>query len=348
MIEIDGAAGEGGGQVLRTALSLALCTGTAFRISAIRGRRPRPGLMRQHLACVNAALAISGATARGAELGSLELVFEPGPVTAGDHVFQVGSAGSCTLVLQTVLPPLMRASGPSRIVLGGGTHNPMAPPYTFLERSVAPLLHRLGIGLDLELARYGFYPAGGGRIHATIVPAARGLSPFDLVERGASVDAYAECLAPGLPPRVAEREWQALSKALGWPDDRLRPTPIRADEGPGNALIVTLVHDQVTEVITGFGEKGLASERVARGVASRVRAHHTATGALGPWLADQWLLPLALAVAERGRGARFTCTSLTGHTTTNMAVIEAFLPVRFATPIVTRGHCEVVVTATVG
>jgi len=329
LIELDGAVGEGGGQILRSALALALCTGQTVKIRRIRARRPKPGLMRQHLACVNAAVAISGARAEGAELGSQELVFEPGPVRPGDYTFNVGTAGSCSLVLQTVLPPLMMAKSNSRVVLGGGTHNPMAPPFHFLERCFAPLLQKLGVGLTLELRRLGFYPAGGGAFSASIVPASAGFRLFDVNERGGLQEAYAECLAPALPQSVAHRELHALGQAMGWSAEQLRTPAVRQNEGPGNALMATLVHEHVCEVVTAFGEKGVTSEAVALAVAKQVRAFQGGAGALGPHLADQWMLPLAVAVADRKASASYTCTEMTEHATTNIGVIEAFLPVGF-------------------
>ena len=329
MIELDGAAGEGGGQILRSALALSLCTGQPMTIRRIRARRPKPGLMRQHLACVNAAVAISGAKADGAELGSQELVFEPGTVRPGEYSFNVGTAGSCSLVLQTILPPLMMARSPSRVVLGGGTHSPMAPPFHFLERCFAPLLSRLGVGLALELRRMGFYPAGGGEFSAMISPAAGGLNPVDLVDRGPLRDAYAECLAPGLPRRVAHRELEAVGRVLGWAPEQPITSAVRQNEGPGNALMATLVHEHVTELVTAFGEKGVSSEAVAASLSKEVQAFQRASGVLGPHLADQWMLPLALAVVATKKPASFTCIEMTDHATTNIGVIEAFLSVRF-------------------
>ena len=329
MIELDGSTGEGGGQILRTALALSMCTGQAMAIQRIRAKRPKPGLMRQHLTCVQAAVAVSGAKVAGAELGSQTLVFEPGRVRAGDYAFNVGTAGSCTLVLQTVLPALMLCAEPSRVSLGGGTHNPMAPPFHFLERSFAPLLRRLGVGIELELRRLGFYPAGGGEISAVVQPAAAGLLPFDLIERGAALDAYAECLAPALPSAVAVRELAALASALGWSGEQLRTPAVRQNEGPGNALMATLAYAYVSEVVTGFGEKGVSAEQVAGALVKEVRSHQASEGALGQHLADQWMLPLALAVVARGGAASFTCTEMTEHATTNIGVIEKFLPVSF-------------------
>lgn len=345
MIELDGAVGEGGGQILRTALALSMCTGQPMKIRRIRARRPKPGLMRQHLACVNAAVVICGAKAEGAELGSQELVFEPGTVCPGDYSFSIGTAGSCSLVLQTILPPLMTARSVSRVVLSGGTHNPMAPPFHFLERSFVPLLRRLGVGLGLELRRLGFYPAGGGEVSAVITPAAGGLSPVDLIERGSQLGAYAECLAPGLSRHVAQRELSALGRLLGWAPEQLITLAVRQNEGPGNALMVTLIHEAVTEVVTAFGEKGVSSEAVAALLSKEVQAFQVATGALGPYLADQWMLPLALGVVGTKKPASFTCTEMTGHAITNMGVIEAFLPVRFEVVEVGPSHWGVLLSS---
>ncbi len=329
LIELDGSAGEGGGQILRTALALSMCTGQPMAIRSIRAKRPKPGLMRQHLTCVQAAVAVCDAKVEGAELGSQTLVFEPGQVRAGDYTFNVGTAGSCTLVLQTVLPALMLCAEPSRVSLSGGTHNPMAPPFHFLERSFAPLLLRLGVGLDLALRRLGFYPAGGGEISAVVQPSAAGLQPIDLTERGPTQEAYAECFAPALPSGVALRELAALARSMGWSAEQLRTPVVRQNEGPGNALIATLSYAHVTEVVTSFGERGVSAERVAGALVKQIRAHQTREGALGMHLADQWMLPLALAVAARGGEAAFTCTEVTQHASTNARVIEQFLPVKF-------------------
>ena len=337
MIELDGSVGEGGGQILRTSLSLSMCTGQAFTLDRIRARRSKPGLMRQHLTCVQAAAKVSGATMRGAEPGSTTLVFEPGPVKAGDYEFSVGTAGSCTLVLQTLWPALMLAESQSRLKLGGGTHNPMAPPFHFLERCYAPLLRRLGAGSDLDLRRLGFYPAGGGEIDVSVHSAAETLQPFDLIERGRPIESYAECLAPALPGAVARRELDHLGRALGWEAEQLRTPPVRQNEGPGNALMATLAYENVSELFTQFGERGVSSDNVANALVKEVRAYEASTAALGPHLADQWALPLALAVWRRGGEATYTCTELTEHATTNFSVIERFLPVQFVTLAITGG-----------
>ena len=337
MLEIDGSVGEGGGQILRTSLSLAMCTGQAFTLVRIRARRPKPGLMRQHLTCVQAAARVSGATVGGAEPGSTTLVFEPGPVRAGEYEFSVGTAGSCTLVLQTLWPALMLAGASSRLRLGGGTHNPMAPPYHFLERCYAPLLRRLGAGAELDLRRLGFYPAGGGEIDVSIQGAAEAIQPFDLIERGRPLESYAECLAPALSAAVARRELDVVGRALGWSAEQLRTPPVRQNEGPGNALMATLACENVSELFTQFGERGVSAENVANALVKEVRAYEASAAALGPHLADQWALPLALAVWRRASEGTYTCTELTDHATTNFSVIERFLPVRFVKSAIDGG-----------
>jgi RNA 3'-terminal phosphate cyclase (ATP) len=282
-IELDGSQGEGGGQILRTSLALSMVTGQPMAIEKIRAGRAKPGLMRQHLACVNAAAEISGAEVGGAELGSQSLRFVPGTVRAGDYRFAIASAGSCMLVLQTVLPPLLLAGTASRVHLSGGTHNPMAPPFHFLERAFAPLVRRLGADLHLTLRRCGFYPAGGGEVEAEIVPAAGVLQPFDLMARGDAHAGYAECLAPGLPRHVSTRELDTLGGAMGWSGEQLRHGNARQNEGPGNALLATLAYDHVTEVFTAFGEKSLSAEQVAHGLVKELRAFQKSEAAVRTW-----------------------------------------------------------------
>ena len=331
MIEIDASQGEGGGQILRSSLALSMCTGRAVALRNIRAKRPKPGLMRQHLTCVQAAAAVSSARVDGAELGSSTLVFEPGPVVSGDYRFSVGTAGSCTLVLQTVWPALMlRGQGVSRIELSGGTHNSMAPPYHFIERCYLPLLRRLGVQAEVSLRRHGFYPAGGGEVHATLEPLrAEGLQPVDVLSRGAPLDHHIECLAAAVPPSVAPRQFDVISRALGWPAAQMRTPAMRQNEGPGQVLMATLAHQEVTELFSSFGAKGLSAEAVALALVDEVRAYQASYAALGPHLTDQWTLPLALAVWQSGRPARFTSSELTEHARTNFDVIGRFLPVRF-------------------
>ena len=253
-LNLDGSTGEGGGQILRTGLALSMVTGRPLHITRIRAGRPKPGLMRQHLACVQAAVAVCGGRAEGAELNSQTLLFTPGEVRSGDYRFQIATAGSCLLVLQTVLPALMLAEAPSKVELMGGTHNPMAPPFDFLERAFAPLVRRLGVGLELDLKRRGFFPAGGGELVAHIAPDPQALAPVDVLERGPLLDAWGEALVPGLARSIAPRELETLGQRMGWTFEagQLRQPPTRQNEGPGNALLATLEHAHVTEVFASW------------------------------------------------------------------------------------------------
>lgn len=329
-LNLDGSTGEGGGQILRTGLALAMVTGRPLQITRIRAGRPKPGLMRQHLACVQAAVAVCGGEAEGAELGSQTLQFTPGAMRAGDYRFQIATAGSCLLVLQTVLPALMLADGPSKVELSGGTHNPMAPPFDFLERAFAPLVRRLGVGLDLQLQRRGFFPAGGGELVAHITPSAQSLAPVDVLERGPLMNGWAEALVPGLARNIATRELEALGQRMGWTFEagQLRQPATRQNEGPGNALIATLEYAHITEVFCQLGERSLSAEQVAKRLVDEVRDYQRSSGALGPHLADQWMLPLALAVWRSGQAASYTCTEVTQHTATNAQTIALGLPVK--------------------
>jgi RNA 3'-terminal phosphate cyclase (ATP) len=325
MLELDGSLGEGGGQIVRSALALSMCTGTPFRIERIRAKRAKPGLMRQHLTAVLAAAEICDAKVEGAAAGSATLQFIPGKTKAGDYRFAVGSAGSCTLVLQTILPALLRADAPSRIVLQGGTHNPMAPPFHFLEQAFLPLLRKMGAEVTLTLDRYGFYPAGGGQFSVMIQPH-REHTALHLRERGNNVSASAFGMVAGIPVDVAKRELAAVAKAFNWTEDRLKVLGLPANQGPGNALMIVLEHDHLTEVFMGFGVKGIAAETVAKELIKAVKEYRVSSAAVGPYLADQLLLPMALL----GEGS-FTATRLTQHCVTNAHIIEKFLAVSIET-----------------
>lgn len=337
MIELDGSAGEGGGQILRTALALSLITGQAFRIDDIRAKRPKPGLMRQHLACVQAAVAVGGGEAnsraqgrlgQSPQVGETALTFTPGAITAGDYAFAVGSAGSCMLVLQTVLWPLLQASQPSRLTLRGGTHNPMAPSASFLQELAPYFAGQGGAPLfEIDVRRHGFYPAGGGEVEVLVHPPADGLGRIERMARGALREAYAECLHAGIPRGVAERELVVLQAELGWQGAQLRDRALRANEGPGNALLAVLRYEHISEVFASYGEKGLSAERVASRLAQEVRAYQQHQAPVGPHLADQLMIPLALA-ALRGEAGRYWATESTGHMHTNAQVIAQFLPLR--------------------
>jgi RNA 3'-terminal phosphate cyclase (ATP) len=233
----------------------------------------------------------------------------------------VGSAGSATLVLQTVLPALLTAPGPSRLVLEGGTHNPWAPTFDAIDRAFLPLLRRMGARVEARLERYGFYPAGGGRIVVEVQPVAR-LAPLRLLERGAVRAHVATAIFSALPYDVARRELASLRARFPWDDACFRPLGVKDAAGPGNALQIVVECEHVTEVFTAFGEKGLPAERVAAQVADECAAWLEAGVPVGAHLADQLVLPLALA----GGGA-YRTVAPTGHTRTQAALVARFLPV---------------------
>ncbi len=326
MIRIDGSMGEGGGQVLRTALSLSMITGEALIMHNIRAGRKKPGLMRQHLTAVKAAQEVCSARVDGAEAGSTELEFKPGTIRPGQYAFAIGTAGSATLVMQTVLPALLMAGGQSSLALEGGTHNPLAPPFDFLERTFLPLLRRMGFGVNAHLARYGFYPAGGGKILVNIDQS--NPAPLQLVHRPGPTRITGRCLYANLPTSIAKREAAELMRRLDVLASEVEI--VRVDSpGPGNAIVVECISqngtDRLDEVFTSFGEKGVSSESVAAEAADQALAFASSTAAVGPYAADQILLPMVLA-----GGGEFTTVEPTLHTVTNIQVIETFLPGRFA------------------
>jgi RNA 3'-terminal phosphate cyclase (ATP) len=318
MITIDGSEGEGGGQVLRNACALSLVTGEPFTIENVRGGREKPGLMRQHMTAIEAACAIGGAECEGLAMGSSRIVFRPGPVKAGDYTFSVGTAGSTGLVLQTVLMPLALADGPSRLVLEGGTHAAMAPPFEFIERSFLPIVARMGPQVSARLVRHGFYPRGGGRIEIDIEPAP--LRRIDCLDRGAPTGRAAQALVASLPGEIAVRLIKAARKELpDWDEQDFTIRELPAEQGPGVVLMLDAAFERVTEVVCGFGKLGVTAEKLGHTAGKRL-AGYIASGAFaGPYLQDQLLLPFALA----GGGA-FTSVKLSEHTRTAAGVIQRF------------------------
>ena len=319
MITIDGSFGEGGGQILRSSLALSAISGTPVRIENIRAKRPKPGLQRQHLVAVQAAARVCTGRLEGAELQSRTIELHPQAVSAGEFHFKIGSAGSCSLVLQTVLPPLLLADGPSRVVIEGGTHNPLAPPFEFLRDGFLPQLRAIGAEIDIQLERHGFFPAGGGRLVAQIQPL-RAPRPLNLCERGKQVRRQADAWVANLPHDIALREAATVKSKLHWAADEVRAHSLDGCDGPGNYVTVTVVHANVTEVATAFGALRVSAEQVAARAAQLMRRWLEADAPVGEHLADQLLLPLAIAA-----GGSFRSTVPTDHTTTNAAVIARFL-----------------------
>ncbi|MBD9426832.1 RNA 3'-terminal phosphate cyclase [Pseudomonas sp. PDM15] len=328
ILELDGAIG--GGQVLRSALSLSTLSGRPFSIHNIRAKRSRPGLLRQHLTAVQAAAQICSAEVQGVELGSQQLSFKPGAIRGGDYHFAIGSAGSCTLVLQTLLPALLRADAPSRLQISGGTHNPLAPPADFLQLAWLPLLRRMGAQVDMQLLRHGFAPAGGGAIQAQITPSP--LQPLHLGEPGAVLRQQARALLAGVPGHVGERELARVARRLRWPQEDLQFAWLGQDEGPGNALLLEIVCERVTEVFSAFGQSGVRAERVADSAIDQAREWLQSGAAVAEHLADQLLLPMALA-----GGGSLTTPRMTEHLESSIQVLRKFLPVDIRASITDKG-----------
>ncbi|MCB0344136.1 MAG: RNA 3'-terminal phosphate cyclase [Bdellovibrionales bacterium] len=321
MVEIDGSIGEGGGQVLRTSLSLSMLTGKPFRIRNIRAGRRKPGLLRQHLTAVTASAEICSAKIKGAEIGSSTLKFTPDKVRPGDYIFSIGSAGSTSLVLQTLLPALILADSPSTLVIEGGTHNPMAPPFDFLQHSFMPLISRMGPQVNAILDRPGFYPAGGGRIRVNISPVAE-LAPLNLIKRGGLRSIQAQVVISGLDQQIAKREIKVIREQLELDRDHAVMRDLGTEYGPGNLALVNVASDALTVVLCSFGEKNTRAETVAAGVCAQAKAYLRSDAAVDRCLADQLLIPFSLSP-----GSRFSTLDPSSHTLTNAAVIKSFLDV---------------------
>ena len=320
-LHIDGSKGEGGGQILRSSLAMACLTGRPVTLRNIRAGRKKPGLLRQHLTCARAAAEICDGSLEGDEMRSPTLTFRPGKIKAGRYCFSIGTAGSAPLVLQTVLFPLLTASAPSTLILEGGTHNSKAPPFEFLDLALLPLIRRMGPGVQARLERPGFYPAGGGRFVVEIdpVPELRG---FELHERGRPTGRIAVAKVADLPMHIAERQVKRLQKRLGWPDKQFAVESLEGSRSPGSILLVKLGFEHITEVLVGFGEFGLRAERIAEATAKEAQRYLKSPAPVGEYLADQLLLPLALA----GHGG-FSTRGLSPHARTQLEIIPKFLDV---------------------
>jgi RNA 3'-terminal phosphate cyclase (ATP) len=320
-LHIDGSRGEGGGQILRTSLSLSMITGRPIRIENIRARRSKPGLMRQHLTAVQAAARLSNARVEGDAVGSKEISFTPAAVVPGEYDFAIGTAGSTTLILQTLLPALILAPGPTRLTFEGGTHNPLAPPFEFLDRVFLPLLRRMGATVEARLERAGFYPAGGGRLAVEVTPAG-GLRRLDLLERGEIRHRQGTVLLANLPGHIAEREVKKLRQLTSWDEACFEIHKVDS-AGPGNAVLLELGSESVTEVFSAIGQAGVSAEAVAELAVHEMRSYLVAGVPVGEHLADQLLLPMALA----GAGS-YRTLPLSLHARTQIELIPEFLDVR--------------------
>ncbi|MBD2435685.1 RNA 3'-terminal phosphate cyclase [Nostoc sp. FACHB-110] len=327
MIDIDGSFGEGGGQVLRTCLSLAAITGEPIRITAIRAGRKRPGLAAQHLTAVRAAAKICHAQIQGDALGSMTLEFTPTiPVQAGNYTFDVsevqegGSAGAITLVLQTILLPLALAQGDSHVTLRGGTHVIFSPTMTYIEQVYLPMLKRMGINASVKLGAWGWYPQGGGEVKMQVSGGSQ-LCGIDLLERGDLQQvrglAVVTDLPAHIPQRMANRAENLLRTAgLKVSIQALREKSIAAGAG----IFLTAEYKHSLTGFGGFGRWRMSSEKVAEIACEQLLKFHHAGAPVDEHLGDQLILPATLASEE----SQYKVANVSSHLTTNATVIEKF------------------------
>lgn len=331
MIIINGAHGEGGGQIIRSAVSLAAITGQAITIHNIRAGRKNPGLAAQHLTAVRAAAMICDAVLHGDEPGSTWLSFVPqSPPVAGLYEFNVaearqgGSAGSATLVLQTVLPPLALADAPSTVTVRGGTHVAWSPPFHYLREVYLPALAQLGFRAEATLGRWGWYPAGEGAITVNLPGGDQPIRPASVwAERGELVKVSGVAVASSLPAHIAQRirnRAANLLDAAGLPHD-IRPELARSTS-PGAGIFLTAEYRHSRAGFGALGAKGKPSEQVAQEAVDDLLAFHAGGAAIDAHLADQLIVPLALSA---GPGLTLPVQVITEHTRTNLWLVEQFL-----------------------
>lgn len=320
IVEIDGSFGEGGGQVLRSSLSLSMFLEQPFRIKNIRAGREKPGLMRQHLTAVNAAAEICDAEIKGSEISSLKLEFYPGKVKTGDYKFDIGSAGSTTLVLQTVLPVLIMAEGESNIVLGGGTHNQYSPPLDFLERSFFKQICKMGPEINIDLDKYGFFPIGGGKFSVNIKPVNK-LKSLDVLSRGKNINKKAYAYSSGIDENIGQNEMGIVEGKLGWAKEDCISQMVDSP-GPGNVVLLIDENENTTEVFTGFGRKHYALKKITIDALKEYTEYIQYDVPVYKYLADQLIIPMAIA----GKGS-FITSEPSLHTLTNIEVVKKFLEI---------------------
>ncbi|MCK5809510.1 MAG: RNA 3'-terminal phosphate cyclase [Cocleimonas sp.] len=331
--QIDGSSGEGGGQILRTSLTMSMVTGIPVQIKNIRSGRNKPGLQNQHLACVHAAQAISKATVHGVKKNSQQLVFQPNAVEAGEYQFKIGTAGSTALVMQTVVPALMLAGKESILHFEGGTHNPWAPSFDFIANAYLPMLKRMGIDIEVKIDRYGFFPHGGGRWSA-IIKAKTAMQRLEVLERGDLLSQEAVISASNIASHIPQREITALA-SLDWPKDAFKSEWVEAI-GAGNIVSLRLFYQNCSEVIESIGRRGLRAEKVSMIAINLLQQYLSAKAPIGEYLADQLLLPMVI-----GHGGVFRTSNPSLHTLTNKKVIESFTDQIFLFNKIEKGIWEI-------
>lgn len=327
MREIDGSHGEGGGQLLRTAVALAAITGGAIRIYNIRARRANPGLAPQHLTAVRAVAALCGAEAEGLQVKSQEIVFRPGKLRGGEFRFDVGTAGSITLVLQALLPAAVACGEGFRIRIAGGTDVRAAPPLDYFRFVFLPILSRMGVQAGIAVLRRGYYPRGGGEIEITIQPTPR-LRPLILDSPGSLREIRGAAHVANLPEHIVQRMAQAAREALsGLTEPRIEQLVLGRNEaiGAGGAIVLTAHTAHTLLGASATAERGVPAERLGFEAGSALREEIASGATLDIHTADQILVYLALA----GGNSRFLARSLSSHAATTIWLLEQFLPARF-------------------
>lgn len=322
---IDGSTGEGGGQILRTSLALSCITGRDLHIENIRAARRNPGLARQHISCVNAACEICSSQAKGAARGSTVLDFEPGRVQGGDFDFEIGSAGSASLVIQTVLPALFLAGEASTVTVTGGTHNPMAPPFDFLCETFLPAIGLGGFRGSCKLLKHGFYPAGGGKITFEVRPWEKqpeGL--INLCKTSKQFQIKSRIYTAKLAAHIAQRQEKLLEQS-GLDIQDIEHIEVADSDGPGNCVMIRICGNERTTVFTAFGMRGKPSQQVISEVVNLAGDFLASGAAIDHFLADQLLIYMALSKA-----GCYTTNKLSTHLLTNVEIIKKFLDVDFS------------------
>ncbi len=328
MINIDGSWGEGGGQILRTCLSLATITGKPVRIDRIRANRKKPGLAAQHLTSVRAAATLCQAEVRGDTLGSMTLEFRPTrPPQAGQYSFDVtqaregGSAGAVTLILQTILLPLALANGNSKVMLKGGTHVAWSPPVTYIEEVYLPTLKQLGVQAEVKLNAWGWYPRGGGEVELWVTGSQQPLTGLQLLERGAIKQVRGLAVVTELPSHIPQR---MANRAANLLQQAHLPTQIQPVRGrgiaPGAGIFLTAEYEHSRAGFSALGSRGIPAERVAETAVQELLDFHAQAVPVDPFLGDQLLLPLALS----SETSQYRVADISKHLTTNAWVIEQF------------------------
>lgn len=324
VIEIDGTMGEGGGQVLRSTLSLSLLTGRPVHLVRIRAGRDRPGMAYQHLMAVQSAARIGRARVEGDRIGSQELRFSPGRITPGDYHFDIGTAGATSLVLQTLLLPLALAEGPSRLQIRGGTHVPWSPCFHYLDWHWRVILAQAGIDFELRMPMAGFYPAGGGELQAAI-PGHAQIRGIHHVTRGRLLRIKGLSAVANLPEDIAERQRRRAMNQLqhlGCPIEiALENLPAAS---PGTVLVLLTEFEHAQVCCFALGARGKRAERVADEAVAELLHFLATDSTVDRWLADQLLLPLSFANAP----SVLHTSEVTLHLQTQAEVIQRFMPAR--------------------